>query len=121
LETIRDFARERLREGGEEEDARRRHAATYLALAEVLPPEIWRPSADHEDRLDRFERERENVWAALDCVARDADPLDGLRWGAALGWFWWWRAYGDAAGRETSGMPAARRLAHLARARALVG
>ena len=67
-------------------------------------------------------------------MAQDSDPLDGLRWGAALGWFWWWRAYGDAGGRETSGpwperpdvepvgaKPAARRLAHLARARALVG
>ena len=43
LETIREFALERLAASGEEEQARRRHAAFFLALAERSEPEFYGP------------------------------------------------------------------------------
>ena len=45
LITVRTFARERLREAGEEEAARERHRDTYLALAELVGAQHDRPWA----------------------------------------------------------------------------
>src|SRR5262249_2189123 len=139
LETIGEFAAERLRESGEAEGARRRHARHFLALAEAVPPEVWAPTAYHDARLDRLGWEHENVPRALGWLAGNPNVVLGLRWGAALGWFWWWRAYGrddgaaegqgESGGRPGQGAPAIRaaslasadRGARLARARATFG
>jgi len=63
LETIREYAAERLQSSGEAEELRRRHAEHFLALAEETEP-----LAREVDpaTLDRLEQEADNLRAALD-------------------------------------------------------
>ena len=63
LESLREYALERLTETGELEEACRSHALYYLALAERADPELL----NREQRLwiDRLERARENIRTAL--------------------------------------------------------
>src|SRR5919202_670094 len=63
LETIRDYAAERLEASGEADELRRRHAQHFLALAEKAEPNLRGYSRAW---LDRLEREHDNLRAALD-------------------------------------------------------
>jgi predicted ATPase/DNA-binding CsgD family transcriptional regulator len=91
LDTVREFGVERLRERGEEDDARRRHAAHILALAERAEPELL--GADQGVWLDRLDRELDNVRAALAWIFERGDPDAALRLAGALSWFWIKRAH----------------------------
>ena len=85
LETIREYALERLAESGEEHPTRRAHAAYCLVLAE----EGASGTADAETEwLDRLETEHENLRAALEWLTRTSDADWGLRLGGALFRFW---------------------------------
>jgi predicted ATPase/DNA-binding SARP family transcriptional activator len=64
LETIREFAGERLAESGEAQDLERRHAEHFLALAEEAKPHVRGVNAGAW--LDRLETELDNLRAALD-------------------------------------------------------
>jgi len=75
LETIRQYAGERLAEAGEAEQARDRHAAAFLALAE------------QQRELAVLLREQDNFRAALD-HALAAGSETGPRLSRALGGFW---------------------------------
>ena len=89
LETIRAFAREQLERSGESATTGRRHAEHMVALTEQAEAELDGPAQGHW--LERLERERQNVRAALDwCVATaDVQAADlGLRLVAALWLFW---------------------------------
>jgi predicted ATPase len=86
LETLREYARERLAASGEAETVARRHAETYLALAEAAAPELHR--RDQVAWLDRLEREQANLRAALDWLGAHDRWVDALRLATALGWFW---------------------------------
>ena len=86
LETIREFALERLVARGDGEAVRRRHAAFYVVLAEEAEPGLLGPQ--QRDWLERLDSERDNIRAALGW-ALDAGEADiGLRIGAAL-WRYW--------------------------------
>jgi non-specific serine/threonine protein kinase len=63
LETVRQYARDRLRESGETARVRDRHFDFFLRLAEQAEPELHR----HEqvEWLDRLDVEHDNVRAAL--------------------------------------------------------
>ncbi len=63
LETIRDYALERLAEAGELDEARRRHAACYAAFAEQSHEQLG--GAVQMAVLDRLEAEHGNLEAAL--------------------------------------------------------
>src|SRR5580704_8977813 len=63
LETIREYALERLREGGDWVQAHDRHAAYFLALAEPAAAELAGPG--QLAWLDRLETEHDNLWAAM--------------------------------------------------------
>jgi hypothetical protein len=63
LETIREYALERLREGPDWRDAHDRHAAHYLALAEAAELALRGPA--QLDRLERLEVEHDNLRAVL--------------------------------------------------------
>ena len=85
LETLREFALERLAEHAVEEDTRRRHALHFLALAEEAEPELTR-----RDQLlwyDRLDREHDNVRAALE-FALECEPEVALRLVGSLWLFW---------------------------------
>src|SRR4051794_2241446 len=62
LETIRDYARERLRESGQWKEAHDRHAAHFLELAESARAGLEGPS--QVAWLDRLEAEHDNLGAA---------------------------------------------------------
>jgi non-specific serine/threonine protein kinase len=90
LETVREFGVEQLELAGEAEEARRRHAAWAVALAESAEPALW-GSAQQEWR-DRLEAEHDNLRAALNWSVT-ADPVLAIRIAAALWWFWQTRGY----------------------------
>ncbi|HXG77414.1 MAG TPA: tetratricopeptide repeat protein [Gaiellaceae bacterium] len=91
LETIRELAVEKLAEGGEAEELRRRHAEHFLALAEEAEPHV--SGADPVPWLDRLEREHDNLRAALDrlLAAGEGDAL--LRLTGSLWRFWYLRGH----------------------------
>jgi len=91
LETLREYALERLVASGEAETVRRRHAQFFLTLAEEDAPPFGFAMQAHW--LERLEREHDNLRAALRWFM-DRQVLDeGLRLGAALGPFWMGREY----------------------------
>lgn len=92
LETVQEYAREKLQESGEEEEIRRRHARYFLALAEEA--ELFLHGPREAEWLDRLEEEHDNLRGALAWLASsaEAEPDAGLRLAGALGGFWFARS-----------------------------
>ena len=86
LETIREFALERLVARGDGEAVRRRHAAFYLVLAEEAEPGLLGPQ--QREWLERLDSERDNIRAALSWALEAGEAEVGLRIGSALWRFW---------------------------------
>ena len=80
LETIREFAMERLEESGEATEVRRRHAEHFLALAEQAQPHL---RGSPREWLDRLQRDHDNLRTAFDWFEAEnelrAAQLDGTR------------------------------------------
>ncbi len=87
LETVREYADERLSASGEEEQVKRRHTAYYLALAERAEPHLT--SRDQAEWLECLEGEHKNLLAALESSLTFGDALTSLRLSDALSWFWY--------------------------------
>ena len=85
LDTVREYARERLEASGEMEVIQRRHATYFLELAEAAEPQLRGPA--QAEWLDRLEDEQANLRAAL-AWALEHDVELALRLGAALRSFW---------------------------------
>jgi predicted ATPase/DNA-binding SARP family transcriptional activator len=86
LETIREYALERLAESGEVAEARRAHADHFRRLAEAAEPHLRGPG--QVPWIGTLITERENLLAAFHLATdlRDADAA--VRMGAALGLAW---------------------------------
>jgi predicted ATPase len=84
LQTIREYARELLEQGGERELVRRRHAEHYIGLAEAAYAERSDLGPAWSQRLDE---EHDNLRSALDFL-REVDSVAYLQLAGALGWFW---------------------------------
>jgi predicted ATPase/DNA-binding SARP family transcriptional activator len=97
LETMREYALERLAERGDGEAVRRRHADFYLRLAEEAEPALLGPEQLRWARM--LDGERENLRAALTWAAESGEADVGLRTAGALWRFWQMRA-ADVEGRE---------------------
>jgi predicted ATPase/DNA-binding SARP family transcriptional activator/DNA-binding CsgD family transcriptional regulator len=103
LEPVRQYAREKLRESGEEDAVQGRHAGFFLAMAEEAELEI--SGLDQETWLKRLEREHANLRGALAWALDPSDSREpsehhtqlGLRLAGALGRFW--GVYGPGEGR----------------------
>src|SRR5215217_2338175 len=91
LETIREYAQERLEESEAAEEIRRLHAECYLALAEEAEPRLRGPEV--VTSLGRLETEHDNMRAALSWSLKSGEAELGLRLGVALLWFWSARGY----------------------------
>jgi predicted ATPase/transcriptional regulator with XRE-family HTH domain len=92
LETIREYALERLAANGEEETIRQQHAAYFLALAQAAEPML--SSARRPMWLEQLETEHDNFRAVLSWSrARSDDSRYELRLTAALWWFWYFRGH----------------------------
>jgi predicted ATPase/DNA-binding winged helix-turn-helix (wHTH) protein len=86
LETIREFALERLLESGDHTSARRAHAAYCLVLAEEGNPEL--SAADRTRWLTQCDTEIDNFRAALDWLFQVLDLDWSVRLCVALFRFW---------------------------------
>jgi predicted ATPase len=80
LETVREYALERLEAEGEAEDARGRHADHYLEFAATTPSDA--------EGFDRLEREHGNLRAALRWLVQRRETDRAVRLGATLWGFW---------------------------------
>jgi tetratricopeptide (TPR) repeat protein len=86
LETIREYARERLAEAGEEPVTRRAHAAYSLVVAEEGGREICGP--EPAAWMARFDLEMEDLRAALDHLIAAGNPEWATRLATALLPYW---------------------------------
>ena len=84
LETIREYAREKLEASGEEASTKRAHAAYCLVLAEEAAAE----QNVGTDWRERFTLEHDNFRAGLESLTETGDADWGLRLGTALFRFW---------------------------------
>jgi predicted ATPase len=93
LETIREYALERLRDGADWREAHDSHAAHFLALAEPAPAELQGPG--QLAWLDRLETEHGNLGAAMSWLVEQ----DQLERAIHLSWatwrFWWLRGHAE--------------------------
>jgi DNA-binding CsgD family transcriptional regulator len=88
LETIREYARERLEESGEAETIKRAHAQYFLALAEEAEQELIGPR--EAQWFDRLEEELDNIREALSWSQARGYAELGLRLAGALRELWLW-------------------------------
>jgi predicted ATPase/class 3 adenylate cyclase len=91
LETIHEYAREKLQESAEAEEIKRAHAQYFLTLAEEAYPELKGP--EQLEWLERQEAEHDNMRAALSWALELKEVEVALRLGGALWWFWSVRGY----------------------------
>lgn len=92
LESIREFAAAGLGAVGGTADARRRHAAYFVELAEREDEAIWGGQL-HRHALDRLEIDLANFRAALAWLEASGDGASLLRLAAALGGLWHYRSH----------------------------
>ncbi|MGY1708568.1 AfsR/SARP family transcriptional regulator [Geodermatophilus sp. SYSU D00758] len=119
LETIREYAAERLTESGEADRVARAHVVHLTHLAERAEAEL---RGDGQARwLPRLALERDDVDAALTwCTAHAGEEPDaGLRLVAPLGWYWYFASRPDGGPRVAAVLDAAPTGSPAARARAL--
>jgi len=86
LETIREYASERLAASGHSQTVRRRHAAYFRALVDTggtTRRGVW-----YAPDMDLVRREHDNMRAALAALLTLGDYADGLALCRALGGFW---------------------------------
>jgi predicted ATPase/class 3 adenylate cyclase len=86
LETIREYAGERLIAAGDEQRVRERHRDYFLALAEEMAPKLT--GAEQAEWLQRLEEEHDNLRSALEWSLVTAQSAGGLRLCGALARFW---------------------------------
>ena len=82
LETIHEFAREKLKESVEAEEIKRVHAQYFLTLAEETYPELKGP--DQLEWLERLEAEHDNMRAAISWALERKEAELAIRQGGAL-------------------------------------
>jgi non-specific serine/threonine protein kinase len=86
LESLREYARERLNASVETNTMRARHAAYHLSLAEQAQAQLRGPR--QVDWYSLLDRERDNMRAALQWLLQHHDAQASLRLGAAIWKFW---------------------------------
>jgi len=86
LETVHEYAREKLQESGEAKATKHVHAQYFLALAEEAEPELKGP--DQTEWLERLEVEHDNMRAALAWALESEEEELALRLAGALWWLW---------------------------------
>lgn len=86
LDTIGDFANERLVLSGESEAVRRRHAHHYLEFVEAARPRLL--AAEQAQWFARVQEEHENLRAALAWSIEHGEPELAAQLAGGLAWFW---------------------------------
>jgi non-specific serine/threonine protein kinase len=91
LETIREYAREKLRQEGEEQMLRSRHLEFFLNMVEEVGPKLEGP--EQKILLDRLETEIDNLRTAMDWAVENKEMITALRFAGAFPRFWFIRAH----------------------------
>ena len=91
LETIRQYARDKLLASGESERLRDRHLDYFLRFAEAIEPKLR--GAEQLVWLGRVETEHDNLRTALAWALESAKSGSALRLAGALSYFWELRGY----------------------------
>lgn len=91
LDTIRQYARDRLEESGEADAARRAHLAYFTGLAATAEPHLRR--AGQLEWLAVLGAEHDNIAVAMRGALAAGDTAGALRLAAAAGWYWWLGGY----------------------------
>jgi tetratricopeptide (TPR) repeat protein len=113
LETLREYALERLAESGDYELTRRAHAAYCLVLAEE--GNVARNVGEEEEWLARCSVEHENLRSAIDWLVESGNADWALRAGIALFTFWERRDhFAEGLQRLTSILQLSHGIAHMA-------
>jgi predicted ATPase len=118
LETIREYATERLAESGEAQELGRRHAEHFLALAEEAYPHL---RGSPKEWLDRLDVEHDNFRAALDWLEASGRTQLALQLAGAMSRFWYMRGHLAEGWRALESLLRADERPTAARARALNG
>jgi predicted ATPase/DNA-binding CsgD family transcriptional regulator len=101
LNSIRQYALEKLDDSGKIEDVMQAHAEYFLALAEEAEPELIGPR--EAEWFERLEEELDNFRAALSWASEHGEAELGLRLAGALGSFWFWEGHYDEGRRWIEG------------------
>jgi predicted ATPase/DNA-binding CsgD family transcriptional regulator len=91
LETVRQYASDKLDDPAEEATIRAGHANFFLDLAEEAEPALAGPG--QVTWLERLETEHDNLRVALAWLTERGEAERGLRLAAALMRFWWFRGH----------------------------
>ena len=118
LETIREYALERLEASGCAADVQLRHARFFLDLAEEAFPNL---KGDPKLWLDRLDADHDNLRAALDFLAGAGETQLHLQFTGALWKFWYQRGHVPEGRRRIEAALDADHSPTPARARALNG
>jgi predicted ATPase len=120
LETVRQYARERLEESGELARVRDRHRDYFVTLAEQAEPFIFGGVSDRT-WLGRLEEELDNLRSAFEWSGQHpAGGEAGLRLAAAIHWFWFASGrFREGRERTTAALARGADAVPLARARTL--
>jgi predicted ATPase/DNA-binding CsgD family transcriptional regulator len=121
LETVHEYAREKLQGSGDAEAVKLAHAEYFVALAEEAEPHLLGAS-EQAKWLERLDDERDNLRAALSWSLGGARPEVGLRLAGALWAYWYERgSVGEGLAWLEEGLARAEASPALARAKALCG
>jgi predicted ATPase len=91
LETIREYAIERLVASPDAEAVKNRHALRFLAIAEAAVPHLL--GIGRREWLARLDREHDNLRAAFDFCVSSGRIVEAMRLSAALWRFWHFRGH----------------------------
>ncbi len=121
LETVRQYAQDRLLASGEAVEIRTRHRAWYLDLAERAEARLYGPELLMW--LNRLEVEHDNLRAALGWSTTEKEDAEiRVRLAAALHWFWDRRIHwGEGSKWLETALAGSRDIKSTARVRALRG
>ncbi len=121
LETIREYAAERLGDAPDSEATHERHAAYFLALAEAAEEPLDSTAEMREAWCELLEADHENLRAAMDHFEAIGDFESSMRTAGAIIEFWDERAHYGEAKRRYERLIASDLTRSIARAKALHG
>src|ERR1700737_4429880 len=110
LQTIREFAAERLEASGEAAVIKDRHVQAFLALAKQAAPKLFGP--ERKQWLDHLEMEQDNFRAALDWTVASGDTRNAMELSASLWRLWQMRGHLHEGGPRLATLEAAAGLAY---------
>jgi tetratricopeptide (TPR) repeat protein len=91
LQTIRDFAAERLEASGEASSIRDRHLKAFIALAQQAQQHLFGPQ--RKEWLDRLEEDHDNFRAALEWAVASGNAQQAMSLSGSFWRFWQMRGH----------------------------